>query len=196
MKTIQYLFFVAMATLLMAADCSNKDSEFYNDVFVTATDLDLVVFLVTTPSGIEVNATIPRLLNVANQTNPLDIFKTTGGATKMNFSYVLEKQDIEGNWDYIEVPSANLVITKGECQTGSFIFGSAVYNSTTTNYEYSVGIQSLTTGNYRLSFGFNNNTGTLVSFRSESINNNLFLNLNTPTAPLLESGGFYPFPIN
>ena len=35
MKTIQHLFFVAMATLLMAADCSNKDSEFYNDVFVS-----------------------------------------------------------------------------------------------------------------------------------------------------------------
>lgn len=191
MKTIQYLFFVAMATLLMAADCSNKDSEFYNDVFVATPNL---VTLETTTSGIQVNATIPRLLNVANQANPIDIFKTTGGATKMNCSYVLEKQDTEGNWDYIEVPLANLVITKGECQTGSFISGSAVYNSTTTNYEYSVGFQSLTSGNYRLSFGFNNNTGTLVSFRSESVNNNLFLNLNT-TAPLLDSGGFYPFTI-
>jgi hypothetical protein len=191
MKTIQYLFFVAMATLLMAADCSNKDSEFYNDVFVSKPGL---VTLENTSSSITVIATIPSLLEVDNQTNLLDIFKTTGGATKMNFSYVLEKQDIEGNWDYIEVPSANLVITKGECQTGSFIFGSAVYNSTTTNYEYSVGIQSLTSGNYRLSFGFNNNTGNLVSFRSESVNNNLFLNLNT-TAPLLDSGGFYPFTI-
>jgi hypothetical protein len=191
MKTIQYLFFVAMATLLMAADCSNKDSEFYNDVFVSKPGL---VTLENTSSSITVIATIPSLLEVDNQTNLLDIFKTTGGATKMNFSYVLEKQDIEGNWDYIEVPSANLVITKGECQTGSFIFGSAVYNSTTTNYEYSVGFQSLTSGNYRLSFGFNNNTGNLVSFRSESINNNLFLNLNT-TAPLLDSGGFYPFTI-
>lgn len=192
MKTIQHLFFVAMATLLMAADCSNKDSEFYNDVFVTKPDL---VFLEKTSSSVTVKTTIPRLLEVDNQENLLDIFKTTGGATKMKFSYILEKQDIEGNWDYIEVPSANLVITKGECQTGSFIFGSAVYNSTTTNYEYSVGIQSLTTGNYRLSFGFNNNTGNLVSFRSESINNNLFLNLNT-TAPLLDSGGYYPVTIN
>ena len=185
-----------MATLLMAADCSNKDSEFYNDVFVSAPNL---VTLETTTSGIQtvvsVNATIPRLLTVANQTNPLDLFKTTGGATKMNFSYVLEKQNTEGDWEYIDVPLANLVNTKGESQTGSFISGSAVYNSTTTNYEYSVEFQSLSSGNYRLSFGFNNNTGTLVSFRSESINNNLFLNLNT-TAPALDSGGFYPFTIN
>ena len=191
MKTIQYLFFVAMATLLMAADCSNKDSEFYNDVFVASPNL---VNIETTTSGIQVNATIPRLLNIDNQTNPLDLFKTTGGATKMNFSYVLEKQTIEGDWEYIDVPLANLLTTKGETQTGSFISGSAVYNTTTTNYEYSVGFQNLTSGNYRLSFGFNNNTGTLVTFRSESINNNLFLNLNT-TAPLLDSGGFYPFTI-
>lgn len=191
MKTIQYLFFVAMATLLMAADCSNKDSEFYNDVFVASPNL---VNIETTTSGIQVNATIPRLLNIDNQTNPLDLFKTTGGATKMNFSYVLEKQTIEGDWEYIDVPLANLLTTKGETQTGSFISGSAVYNATTTNYEYSVGFQNLTSGNYRLSFGFNNNTGTLVTFRSESINNNLFLNLNT-TAPLLDSGGFYPFTI-
>lgn len=180
-----------MATLLMAADCSNKDSEFYNDVFVASPNL---VNIETTTSGIQVNATIPRLLNIDNQTNPLDLFKTTGGATKMNFSYVLEKQTIEGDWEYIDVPLANLLTTKGETQTGSFISGSAVYNTTTTNYEYSVGFQNLTSGNYRLSFGFNNNTGTLVTFRSESINNNLFLNLNT-TAPLLDSGGFYPFTI-
>ncbi len=180
-----------MATLLMAADCSNKDSEFYNDVFVASPNL---VNIETTTSGIQVNATIPRLLNIDNQTNPLDLFKTTGGATKMNFSYVLEKQTIEGYWEYIDVPLANLLTTKGETQTGSFISGSAVYNTTTTNYEYSVGFQNLTSGNYRLSFGFNNNTGTLVTFRSESINNNLFLNLNT-TAPLLDSGGFYPFTI-
>ncbi len=176
----------------MAADCSNKDSEFYNDVFVSKAGL---VTLEKTPSTITVIATIPRLLEVDNQANLFDIFKTTGGATKMIFSYVVEKQDTVGNWDYIEVPSANIVITKGESQTGSFISGSAVYNSTTTNYEYSVELQSLTSGNYRLSFGFNNNTGTLVTFRSESINNNLFLNLNTTTAPLLDSGGFYPFTI-
>jgi hypothetical protein len=192
MKTIQYLFFVAVATLLMAADCSNKDSEFYNDVFVTKPDL---VFLEKTSSSVTVKTTIPRLLEVDNQENLLDIFKTTGGATKMKFSYILEKQDDDGEWDYIEVPLPNIIIAKGETQSGSFIYGSAVYNTTTLDYEYSVEIQSLTAGNYRLSFGFNINTSNVVDFRSESINNNLFLNLST-TAPLLDSGGFYPFTIN
>jgi hypothetical protein len=39
MKTIRYFFFVALGSVLMAADCSNKDNEFYNDVHMTSTDL-------------------------------------------------------------------------------------------------------------------------------------------------------------
>jgi hypothetical protein len=196
MKTIKYFFFVAMATLLMAADCSNKDSEFYNDVFVAAPNLVTILTSdIPEDKSIYVNATIPRLLNVTNQTNPLDVFKTTGGATKMNFSYEIEKQNIEGEWEYVELTSANLVNTKGESEAGSFVLGSSIYNATTNDYEYNVGIQALTTGNYRLSFGYNSNSGNLVEFRSESSNTNLFLNLSS-TAPALDGGGFYHFTIN
>jgi hypothetical protein len=196
MKTIHYFFLMTVATFLMAANCSNKDSEFYNDVFVTAPNLvSIVTSDIPEDKSIYINATIPQLLNVTNQTNPLDVFKTTGGATKMNFSYELEKENTDGTWDYVELTSANLATTNGVSQAGSFVLGIAVYNSATTNYEYNVGIQALMTGSYRLSFGYNSNSGNLVEFRSESINTNLFLNLSS-TASALDGGGFYHFEIN
>lgn len=75
MKTIQIFFFVALATVLMAADCSNKDSEFYNDVFVSAPNLVTVSGSdIAGDQTVFVAASIPRLLPVDNMANPLDIF--------------------------------------------------------------------------------------------------------------------------
>ncbi len=86
MKTIQYFFFVAVATVLMAADCSNKDSEFYNDVFVTSPDLVIIErSAIPEDRAVYVSASIPKLLNATNLTKPLDIYKTTGGASKLIF---------------------------------------------------------------------------------------------------------------
>ena len=73
MKTIQYFFFVAVATVLMAADCSNKDSEFYNDVFVTAPELvtvessdvpeDQAVYVISqNQEGADLGRVVPILL--------------------------------------------------------------------------------------------------------------------------------------
>ncbi len=196
MKTIQYFFFVAVATILMAADCSNKDSEFYNDVFVSVPDLVVVETsgIPESPS-IAIVALVPRLLNVPSMTNQLDIFKTTGGATKLFFSYELEKES-GGTWEYVEITNSQVQIIKGEAQTGSFVFASAIYNSSTETYEYRAGLQGLQSGNYRLSFGYNSNSNNIVELRSESINNNLFLNLNSLNNTNLDANGYYYFNVN
>lgn len=195
MKTIQYFFFVAVATVLMAADCSNKDSEFYNDVFVTSPDLVIIErSVIPEDRAVYVSAAIPNLLNVNNLTKPLDIYKTTGGASKLNFSYEVEQQ-VDGEWEYIEITDAQLQIIKGTAQVGSFVLGSAVYNSVNQTYEYRVGL-NLPTGTYRLSFGYNSNANNIVELRSESINNNLFLNLNSPNTTDLNNEGYYNFTIN
>lgn len=195
MKTIQYFFFVAVATVLMAADCSNKDSEFYNDVFVTSPDLVTVESSdIPEDQAVYVIASIPKLLNATNLTKPLDIYKTTGGASKLNFSYEVEKQ-VDGEWEYIEITNAQLQITKGTAQVGSFVLGSAVYNSVNQTYEYRVGL-NLPAGTYRLSFGYNSNANNIVELRSESINNNLFLNLNSPNTTDLNNEGYFNFTVN
>ena len=196
MKTLQYFFLVAFGTVLMAADCSNKDSEFYNDVFVSVPDLVNVEVDNAVPSNqmVYVNATINRFVNVPGQAHPLDIYKSTGGAAQYNFTYELEKVN-NGTWSIVEITDTMLTIEKGLAVSGSFVYGSSVYNSANQKYEYLVGFHSLPPGNYRLSFGYNSTSTTDVELRSESLGSNLYLNLNSPYSAL-DAGGYYTFTIN
>jgi hypothetical protein len=180
----------------MAADCSNKDSEFYNDVFVTSPNLVTVQrSLIPESQTIFINASVPRMLTVPKLSKPLDIFKTTGGATKLIFSYELEKGNADGTWEYVEFSFANVLTSVGESQVGSFVVGSAVYNPDSDIYEYQAGIEALAPGNYRLSFGYNSTSTNLIEFRSDSSDNNLFLNLDSPVA-ILDVNGYYNFTVN
>ncbi len=178
----------------MAADCSNKDSEFYNDVFVSVPDLIDADSLVLEGQTMSITTSIPRLLPV-NLSKPLDIFKTTGGATKLVFSYELEKENTDGTWDYIEFTSANVATVVGESEVGSFVVGRCVYNPNTNFYEYQASIQALTPGNYRLSFGYNSFDTNLIEFRSESFGNNLSLNIESSAASILDGNGYYKFTV-
>ena len=201
MKTIQYFFFVALATVLMAADCSNKDSEFYNDVYISVPNLVAISRPdIPNSQAIIITATIKRFLMVSNIPNPLDIFKTTGGATKLVFSYELEKENTDGTWDFIEFTSENLATTAGESEVGSFVVGRCVYNPDTNFYDYQAGIQALAPGNYRLSFGYNSFDTNLIEFRSESVGNNLSVNIdspaNSPDMSILDVEGYYRFTVN
>ncbi|PWA04372.1 hypothetical protein DB895_11505 [Flavobacterium psychrotolerans] len=180
----------------MTVSCSNKDSEFYNDVFVNSPNLVSVELVpdAMLKQTLYINANIPRYITEANQTNKLDIYKTTGGATRLYFSYELEKK-IDANWSIVGIADNQLTTINGEAFSGSFIYGSSIYNPATKIYEYRVGIKSLAPGQYRLSFGYNSNSTTDVEFRSESVGNNLFLNLNS-TYSALDGGGYYSFTIN
>jgi hypothetical protein len=195
MKTIQYFFFVALATVLMAADCSNKDSEFYNDVFVTVRDLIDDESFVQEGQTISINDSIPRFLPAENMSNLLDIYKTTGGATKLIFSYELEKENTDGTWDFIEFTSENVTTVVGESEVGSFVVGRFVFNPATNYYRYNASIQALSPGNYRMSFGYNSFDTDLVEFRSESVGNNLSLNIESSAASILDGNGYYKFTV-
>ena len=179
----------------MAADCSNKDSEFYNDVFVSVPNLINGNSFILEGQTISIKAEVPRFLPVANLSKPLDIFKSTGGATKLIFSYELEKENTDGTWDFIEFSSANVATAVGESEVGSFVVGRCVYNPNTNLYEYQAGIQALTPGNYRMSFGYNSFDTDLVEFRSESVGNNLSLNIDSPTS-ILDGNGYYKFTVS
>lgn len=196
MKTLKYLTLL-LTIIILTISCSNKDSEFYNDVFVASPNLVSVELIsdAMLKQTLYVNANVPRYITEEKQTNKLDIFKTTGGATRLYFSYELEKKIDATNWSKVEIADNQLTTVKGQAFSGSFIYGGSIYNPATNSYEYRVGIQSLASGQYRLSFGYNSSSTTDVEFRSDSLGNNLFLNLNS-AYPALDSGGNYPFTIN
>lgn len=197
MKTIQSFFFVALATILMAADCSNKDSEFYNDVFITAPNLVTVQYDVSVPAVpvLYVNAIFSRYLTVPNHPRPIDLYVSSGGARAFNFSYELEKETAPDVWEVYEVTDSQIISGYGETYTGSFIEANAIYNSNNPSYEYIAGITNLPGGNYRLSFGYNSISTTDVELRSLSSGNNLFVNIKAPYSGL-DAGGYYHFTID
>jgi hypothetical protein len=124
MKTLQYLFFGAMATLLMAADCSNKDSEFYNDVFISVPSLVDIeegdnVFSVGDP--VMVSSSFSKIVSEQGQNNDVDLFRTTGGAPSFTFSYLIEKQN-GGEWETVNIDESNVVDDNGETLTLAISF--------------------------------------------------------------------------
>ena len=197
MKTIQSFFFVALATILMAADCSNKDSEFYNDVFITVPELASVAPDESLPiiPVVYVNASFSRYLTVAGHAHSLDIYKSSGGATLFNFSYELEKETAPNAWGTVELTDSQVQVVSGETYTGFFVEANSVYNETNETYEYRAGLTNLPAGNYRLSFGYNSASVTDVEFHSLSSGNNLFVNLRSPYSAL-DNNGYYHFTIN
>lgn len=197
MKTLKYFFFVALGSILMAADCSNKDSEFYNDVFITIPNL----VRIETQSNYVVNDIVwlnsddfSRYLNEPSQSTPLDAYKTTNGATSFNFTFMLEKQVDADNWQLVTLGD-NLIREKGYIEeTDLFIAAASVYNPATEHYEFRNGLRITQPGVYRISYGYNSVSTTNVELRSESLNHNLFLNINSPSNDL-DGGGNYIFTV-
>lgn len=183
-----------MATMLMAADCSNKDSEFYNDVYINVPELVDVEQQATFNTGdiIWVNTNnFSRFVNEQGQTSQLDVYKTSGGARSFTFSYLLEKENASGNWDLI--PVDNLVESdKGNTFGGDFVLAQAIYDG--NQYQYRGGIRLQSAGHYRISFGYNNGLSSNVVLTSDSIDNNLYVNINSFCSDV--SSGYYSFVVN
>lgn len=181
MKTLQYLFFGAMATLLMAADCSNKDSEFYNDVYVNTSGLvdieDKISY--TTGDILWINTdNFSRYVNEANQPNKLDVYKTSGGANSFTFSYLLEKRNASQEWDLVNIEENMVQRVRGKSVPfGDFLLAQATYDGELRAYEYRGGLKLNSTGQFRLSFTYNGGVSNNIVLVSDSVENNLFVNL-------------------
>lgn len=193
MKILQYSFYFAAATLLMASDCSNKDSEFYNDVFVTAPNIVHVTANDAFDGGITINVNTENFskdIQETGQTHKLDVYRTSGGAPSFTFSYLIEKQNATNNeWELY--PVTNIFAEAGAAEAADFVVGHTVYNSSVGVYDFSTVSTFSEPGNYRLSFGYNSLPSKTVLLRSDSINNNLFVNLYSPCDDLDANGFFY-----
>lgn len=195
MKTVQYTFLIAISFLL--TNCDTNDNGFYNNVFAEIPNL---VSVETEPNysvgdNLYITADFSRYLNETGQTEPLDIYKTTGNAPEFVFSYVIEKQISASVWEVVFVDDSQLDIIKGDAQNGAYVYGHCIYNTTDETYEYNVGFPLLVAGQYRLSFGYNSSSVNQVELRSQSPATKLILNINSIVSNV-NANGYYNFAVN
>lgn len=179
---------------LLVSNCDTNDDGFYNNVFVDIPNLVSIEAhssTYTVGEKLYIDADFSRYLSDGAL---LDIYKTTG-ATQFAFSYVIEKQISETEWEVVTVNDSQLDIVKGDAQNGSYVYGICEYNATDESYEYRVGFPLLTAGNYRMSFGYNSDSPDTVELRSLIPSTRLILNINS-LITVLDANGYYNFTVN
>lgn len=194
MKLLKYTCLLAIA--LLFSNCNTNDDGFYNDLFV---DTGNLMHIATQPTytvgdNLYLDANFSRYQAEPGQTEPLDIYKTSGDATEFTFSYVIEKEISTDVWEVQFVNDSQLDVIEGAAQNGSYVFGHCIYDATSETYKYNVGFPLLSAGNYRLSFGYNSTSATLVELRSKPKPGKLIVNIRS-TMPTVNSSGYYLFTV-
>lgn len=192
MKKLSYLALVFVATLF--TNCDTNDDTFYKTIYVEAGNT-IVTFPATATYSVGdyfyVQADIPRYMPESGQTNLLDIYKTTGNANGIFFSYVIERKINSTDWQVVTVNDSQLDINAGEAQNGAYVYGICEYDTVGENYRYDVGFPLLIAGNYRLTFGYNSSSTNSVELISQSSPKNLVVNINAAVSNLDGNGYFY-----
>jgi hypothetical protein len=189
--------YLSLLSTLIITSCDTNDDGFYNSVFVAIPNL-IDYEIIDNPSGtdyVEVEGYFSRFQNEVGQTTPIDLLRTSGGATQFVFSYVIEKQLNATEWEVVTVPQNQLIITDGQAEVGSFVYGICTYNTTLQEYQYNVKFPITTPGNYRLSFGYNSTSNNSIELVSLSAPTQLIVNINS-TVQGLDNLGFKNFTIN
>ena len=182
--------------LVSFTNCDTNDDDFYNAVFVSIPNLVQIQTQPTynTGSYLYVSSYINRLLPEPNQSNLLDIRKTTNNAPSFSFSYLLEKK-VNNDWILVDASLPNIDLNLGSFETGSFYNATVLFDSTNDRYEYLCGIKLPSAGQYRLSFGYNSDATDMVELQSNSKNGDITLNINSKISGL-DSDGYYNFTVN
>ncbi len=185
-----------MIITMLFISCNTDDNSFYNAQNLTVPNL----IQIEVPSSdlhvndyLYINSYVNRLVSEPNQLTPLDIRKSTGNADSFVFSYFLEKKINATDWVYVNIDKNTLIVDKGSVSTGEYLLASALFNTTNDRYEYRVGIPMLTSGQYRISFDYDP-LNNLIQMRSNSQDNNIFLNIDT-TSNNLDVSGYYNFTV-
>ena len=198
MKTLKKIASLLIITLFLSS-CNTNDDGFYNSEFVTIPGLvsiDTPVAPYVVNDFIYLNSFIDRLQPQANQTTLLDLRKSTGNAPAFGFTFLLEKK-VGTEWQLITPSNSNDVdIQSGQLVYGGFFSANSVFNLNNDEYEFRAGIKLTSAGQYRLSFGYNSTSVSDVELRSQSTENNIFLNIISSTTNTLDSDGFYNFTVN
>lgn len=197
MKTILFRYILFFAASVSLISCEDEDG-FYNEKYVNTDQMVSIVGsgdAMAAGDYLTIEAVIPRFIPEPGFSDELDLFASTGGATAFSFSYVIEKQASDGEWEYVDFSDADLNVVYGSAQAGSFILADAEYGETFgQGYFYQAGVRIANPGTYRLSFGVNSDETNIVEFRSRTTGNNINLNLLSSISGL--TGGFYTFTVN
>lgn len=194
MKTIKITFLLIVFVFGFTA-CDTNDDDFYNTAYVSIPNLVQIQTQTTyyADSNIYISAYINRLLPEPNQTNLLDIRKTTNNAPSFSFSYLLEKK-VGNDWILVDASFPNIDLNLGKFETGSFYNATALFDSANDRYEFLCGIKLTSAGQYRLSFGYNSEATDLVELQSNSNNGDIILNINSKISGL-DADGYYNFTV-
>ncbi len=198
MKTVK-LAAIFVLFLITIMGCNTNDNSFYNEEYLNIPNLTQIQTQPSYAVGdyLYINSTINRLQSESGQNTLLDLRKSTGNATSFDFTYLIEKQIDANNWALVDASPANIILSTGgfTYETGNFYNANAIFNPISDKYEFRVGIKLTSAGNYRLSFGYNSSSTDSVEYRSNSVGNNLFMNINS-TISNLDSVGYYNFTVN
>lgn len=196
MKKIPYMGFALLSFVLLVA-CSNKDSEFFNEVTIQVPN-QLVIDTqssYTTQDTLWMHTAFSRYLPEENFTNLLDVYQSSGQAAGFQFAFILEKKATNGTWEFYAL-SANLIKELGDVQENDgYYTGLSVYNETAKTYDFRSGLKLTEAGEYRINFGYESLINRAVILRSLSQANNLVVNIRS-TVQALDASGYYLFTVN
>jgi hypothetical protein len=196
MKKIPYMGFALLSFVLLVA-CSNKDSEFFNEVTIQVPN-QLVIDTqssYTTQDTLWMHTAFSRYLPEENFSNLLDVYQSSGQAAGFQFAFILEKKATNGMWEFYAL-SANLIKELGDVQENDgYYTGLSVYNETAKTYDFRSGLKLTEAGEYRINFGYESLINRAVILRSLSQANNLVVNIRS-TVQALDASGYYLFTVN
>lgn len=191
MKSIKLLF-LAIVAMTAFSSCGDDD-EFYNSKYVAIPELIQVerqnVYLVG--EAIYVNTDFSKILNEPGFSTPLDIYKTTNGAS-FSFSFGLEKRNPDNTWSIVDLEN-KMIGDRGNIFDGSYNIAECIYNPATETYQFRAGIPLQETGTYRIFFGFSDASRLELASNNDS-EKSTYLNIKTTIKDLNDL--YYNFTVN
>lgn len=191
MKNIKLLFLAIVATVSFSS-CGDDD-EFYNSKSISIPGLIEIENEPNYEVGdvLYLNTNFSKLLTEPGQSAPLDIFKTTDGATSFSFYYGLEKRNPDNTWTAVNLEN-KMILDQGEVFDGDYSIGQAIFNPVTQTYQFRAGIPLQETGNYRIFFGLSD-ASHLELTSVNSSKRSIYLSIKTTANNLTD--GFYNFTV-
>ncbi|MFN3640503.1 MAG: hypothetical protein ACK4UK_06255 [Flavobacterium sp.] len=183
---------VFIGLFLFILSCNNADDEFYNSVFIEVSNLIQVEiqpnFTVDDILWINTND-FASVLSESGQTEPLNVFLTTGAET-FKFAYFIERQN-GSEWEMYNL-NGNLVNDLGGAVILNGITGFPIINNNNF-YEYRNGIRLNQDGNYRLTF-YSSFRSQGVDLISENAPDRTYMIITTTVSGI--TGNTYNFSVN
>jgi len=190
MKNIKLLF-LAVIAIASFSSC-NEDDEFYNSKYISIPGL---INIETQPDYqvgdvLWVNTDFSRYLSEPEIASPLDIYRTTDGAS-FSFAYGLEKKNADNTWTIVDLEN-KMLSDEGNVFDGSYNVAECIYDGASETYRFRAGMPLQQAGTYRIFFGFTAISALEISSNNDS-DKSTYLSIKTTANNLTD--GYYNFTV-